>query len=142
MHGHIISSWKAKARPADPANFTGAVLQHNITGTSTEVQLLGVYFPAGARTIIHTHPTDQLLQCIDGEIAVGIGKQRLLLRPGEMVIIPKGVWHWHGATPLGDAAHYSIKPHAETNWGGAPAEEQAEFDAYDDWATWVAGVQR
>ena len=48
--------------------------------------------------------------------------------------------HWHGATPHGDAAHFSIKPHTETTWGGAPAHEQAEFDTYADWATWVAGL--
>lgn len=140
MHGEILSAWKARAKPAEPANFAGTVLQHNVTQGQTEVQILAVYFAAGSRTILHTHPTDQLLQCFEGEIAVGIGRERRLLRPGELIVIPKEVWHWHGATPILDGAHFSIKPHADTRWGGAPPEEQAEFDAYGDWQSWLAGA--
>lgn len=142
VYGEVQRPWKAASKAAKPENFTGAVRQHNITQGETQHEILGVWFPAGARTILHTHSADQLLQCFEGEIAVAIGAERRLLVPGELIVIPKDVWHWHGATPLGDAAHFSIKQYSETTWGGAPAGEQAEFDAYADWAAWVAGVRR
>lgn len=142
LHGEVLRAWKAASRPADPAHFTGAVRQHDITAGQTQHQILGVWFPAGARTILHAHPVDQVLQCFEGEVAVAIGTERRLLGPGELIVVPKGVWHWHGATPLADAAHFSIKPHADTTWAGAPATDQAEYDAYADWTRWLAGVRR
>lgn len=143
LHNAVLRASKALSKPAAvPENFTGAVRQHNITQGQTGTEILGVWFPAGARTILHHHEADQLLQCIEGEIAVGIGSERRLLSLGEMIVIPAGVWHWHGATPLGEAAHLTIKTYSKTTWGGAPAEEQPEFDAYVDWAGWVAGVTR
>ena len=116
--------------------------QHNLTRGETDVEILGVWFPAGARTILHHHEADQLLQCFEGEIAVGIGRERRILCVGESIVVPAGVWHWHGATPLCDGAHLTIKQYSKTHWGGAPAEEQPEFDAYADWTAWAAGVTR
>lgn len=143
VHNAVLRAWKAASKPAAvPANFTGDVRQHNLTRGETDLEILGVWFPAGARTILHHHAADQLLQCIEGEIAVGIGTERRLLAPGEMIVIPKGIWHWHGATPLGEAAHLTIKTYSQTTWGGAPAGEHPEFEAYADWATWAAGVRR
>ena len=142
LHGRVLRASQAASLLADPEHFSGGVRQHNLTAGQTEQQVLGVWFPAGARTILHKHPVDQLLHCFEGEIAVGIGTERRLLSPGELIVIPQDVWHWHGATPLGDAAHYSIKPHADTTWSGAPAAEQAEYDAYVDWPRWLAGVSR
>lgn len=142
VYNGVLRPSRALSSPAKPEWFTGNVRQHWLTGTETNHEILGVWFPAGARTNIHHHAVDQILHCFEGEIAVGIGKERRVLAPGELIVIPAGVWHWHGATPLGDAAHFSIKAHAGTTWGGAPADEQAEFDAYVDWASWVAGVRR
>ena len=142
LHGEVLRAWKAASRPADPANFTGGVRQHNLTEGQTEHQILGVWFPTGSRTILHCHSAEQVIQCFEGEIAVAIGVERRLLGTGELIVIPRDVWHWHGATPLGDAAHFSIKQHSETTWSGAPAGEQAEFDAYVDWGRWLAGVRK
>ena len=143
LHGEVLRAWKGVSRPAaEPAHFVGAVRQHDLTAGQTEQQILGVWFPAGARTILHAHPVDQVLQCFEGEIAVAIGTARRLLSPGELIVVPKDVWHWHGATPVADGAHFSIKPHADTTWSGAPAAEQAEYDAYADWARWLAGRRR
>lgn len=142
LHGEVLRAFKGLSLPADQANFTGAVRQHAVTGGDTEHHIVAVWFPAGARTILHHHPVDQLLVCFEGEIAVAIGKERRLLVAGEMLVVPKDVWHWHGATPHADGAHFSIKPHGPTTWGGAPAEEQLEFDAYVDWAGWARTARR
>ena len=142
MYNLVLRAEKARSKPSPARDFVGGVRNHNITEDKTDVQLLSVWFPAGGRTNPHTHPNDQLLIATEGEIAVGIGRRRLLLAPGEMVVIPKDVWHWHGATPLGDGCHLSVKPHGPGEWGVPPPEEQAEFDAYADWDAWLAGVER
>ena len=143
LHGQVLRASKGVSRPAaEPEHFVGAVRQHDITAGQTEQQVLGVWFPAGARTILHRHPVDQVLHCFEGEIAVAIGTERRLLSPGELIVVPKDVWHWHGATPVADGAHFSIKPHADTTWSGAPAAEQAEYDAYAEWARWLEGLRR
>lgn len=140
MHSQILRAWKARSQPSPPDHFEGPVRNHNITAGQTDVEVLSVWFPAGGRTNCHTHPTDQLLIVTEGEIAVGIGSSRYLLRAGEMIVIPRDVWHWHGAAPHRDGCHLSIKPHAPGDWGEPPAADQAEFDAYDDWDLWLQGL--
>ena len=141
MYGKPLRAEKARSKPSPAEQFVGAVRNHNITQDQTDKQVLSVWFPAGGRTTPHTHPDDQLLIVTEGEIAVGIGTRRLLLKPGEMVVIPANVWHWHGATPHLAGCHLSIKQHAPGDWGTPPPEDQAEFAAYDDWESWLAGVE-
>ena len=140
MHSRILRAEKARSRPSAADQFQGAVRNHNITADQTKLQVLSVWFPAGSRTNPHTHPDDQLLIVTEGEIAIAIGRQRFLLQPGELMVIPKDVWHWHGATPYQDGCHLSIKQHAPGEWGTPPPEDQAEFEAYGDWGTWLEGV--
>lgn len=136
----VLRATKALSQPSPAANFKGLVRNHKLTGSETEIEVLSVWFPAGGRTNCHTHAVDQLLLVTEGEIAVGIGTERELLRVGEMIVISAGVWHWHGATPHLDACHLSIKPPSASDWGEPPAADRAEFAAYDDWELWVQGI--
>lgn len=140
MNTHVLRASKELSQPSPPANFQGAVRNHNLTGGTTEIEVLSVWFPAGARTNCHTHAVDQVILVTEGEIAVGVGTERRLLRLGELIMIPAGVWHWHGATPHLDACHLSIKAPSESDWGEPPAADRAEFSAYDDWELWVQAV--
>ena len=77
----------------DPARVNGAV----------------VTFEPGARTAWHTHPLGQTLIVTfgagwtqrEGEAIQEIG-------PGDVVLIPPGVKHWHGATPTTAMTHIAI----------------------------------
>jgi quercetin dioxygenase-like cupin family protein len=140
MTPSVLRATKALSLPSPAANFQGAVRNHRLTDAESGVEVLSVWFPAGGRTNCHTHAVDQLLLVTEGEIAVGIGTERKLLRVGEMIVIPADVWHWHGATPYLDACHLSIKPPSGSDWGEPPAADRAEFAAYDDWELWVQGI--
>jgi quercetin dioxygenase-like cupin family protein len=83
------------------------------------VELIGVYFPAGARTIPHVHSTDQALYILEGEGIVATEQERRIVHPGEIAVIPAGVWHWHGATPTAAMAHLSMRPAGPTDWSVA-----------------------
>jgi quercetin dioxygenase-like cupin family protein len=138
----ILRALVARSRPAPAGFFQGDVRTADLTRGTTEVEFICAWFKTGSRTNSHRHPTEQVLIVTQGEIAVAIGTERHLLQPGDSIVIPKDVWHWHGATPRRDGAHLSIKPNpAPGDWNDPPPAEQAEFDAYDDWDDWLEGLE-
>jgi quercetin dioxygenase-like cupin family protein len=92
-------------------NFTGhAVINAlfpptDITRASTGL----VNFAPGARTVWHTHPAGQLLIVTSGQGWVQEdGNDRRVINPGDVVWIPAGVKHWHGATATSPMAHIAV----------------------------------
>ena len=80
-----------------------------------------MYFDAGARRSLHTHPTDQLLYFLEGEGVVGTRTERRIYRVGGMAVIPADEWHWHGATPTSPMCHLSM-PGGPSVWGARGAD--------------------
>lgn len=112
----------APATAKAPAErFTGDVWVDGITngagpGTAT---LATVRFAPGARTAWHVHENGQTLRVTDG---VGIVCDRdghaIVMRPGDTVYTPPGVWHWHGAVPDSFMAHLALSvAGGEVEWG-------------------------
>ena len=68
-----------------------------------------VTFEPGARTAWHTHPLGQTLI-----VTAGAGRVQLWagpieeIRPGDVVSIPPGQKHWHGAAPTTAMTHIAI----------------------------------
>lgn len=73
------------------------------------VQAARVTFEPGARTAWHTHPLGQTLY-----VTAGVGYVQSwdgpirLIRPGDVVWIPPGEKHWHGAAPTTGMSHIAI----------------------------------
>ncbi|MBN9061197.1 MAG: cupin [Rhizobiales bacterium 65-9] len=86
--------------PADA--FAGTVWQEPIIEAPAPARLRAtrVTFAPGARTAWHTHPLGQTLYVLSG---VGRfqtwGGPVTALQPGDVVWIPPGEKHWHGAAP-------------------------------------------
>lgn len=74
-----------------------------------DVSLAYVSFDPGARSAWHTHPAGQRLVVTAG---VGLtqewGKQVKEIRPGDVVVCPAGVKHWHGAGPNTAMTHLAM----------------------------------
>lgn len=69
-----------------------------------------VTFEPGARTAWHTHPRGQRLVVTAGVGRVqGWGGPVQEIRPGDVVWIPAGVKHWHGASPATALTHIAIQ---------------------------------
>jgi quercetin dioxygenase-like cupin family protein len=68
-----------------------------------------VTFEPGARTAWHVHPAGQRLVVISG---VGRtqewGKAVQEIHPGDVVVCPPGVKHWHGAAPTIALTHLAV----------------------------------
>jgi len=124
---------RSQARPGNPEWFRGAVWQYEITAPQTEGGLaaLAVWFDAGARTRPHVHPVDQALQVMEGAGLVATETERRIIRVGDTVVVPSGVWHWHGALPDRPMMHLSIKLHGPTDW----------TSPWRDWDTYADGAR-
>lgn len=68
-----------------------------------------VTFEPGARTAWHTHPLGQTLIVTSGIGTVQQwGQPAQEIRPGDIVWIPPGAKHWHGAKPEVAMSHIAI----------------------------------
>ena len=93
--------------------FTGESFLNPLTDPTKTVFLANVTFSPACRNNWHIHHAKsgggQLLLCTDG---LGwyqeAGKPAQALHPGDVVTIPAGVKHWHGAAPGSAMTHISI----------------------------------
>jgi 4-carboxymuconolactone decarboxylase len=110
---------RAVSRPSRVApveNFTGPVRVQPLfdTTAATRAYAASVSFDAGARTAWHTHPRGQLLI-----VTEGIGRVQRWggpveeIRQGDVVRIPPGAKHWHGAAPATAMTHIAIVEHLD-----------------------------
>src|SRR3974390_2787286 len=81
--------------------FTGTVRIDPVCAPPAPARAFGaaVTFEPGARTAWHTHPVGQTLIVTAGCGWIRVwGGTRMQIRPGDVVSIPPGEKHWHGAT--------------------------------------------
>lgn len=91
--------------------FTGAVLVDSLFSASVPSRTQGssVTFERSARTAWHTHPLGQILIVTEGVGWVQHwGGPSQEIRPGDVVWIPPGMKHWHGATATTAMTHIAI----------------------------------
>jgi 4-carboxymuconolactone decarboxylase len=113
IHRHEGAEFNEKA--SGPL-FTGDVRRSRITSEAdAEALMLGVSrFAPGARTVWHTHAFEQGLVVVDGRGLVGTREEQHEVLPGDVVFIPAGEWHFHGATDESAMSHVSISGVGET----------------------------
>src|SRR5690348_11939142 len=100
MSMRVIRAGARPTKAAPAANFTGTVFSDEVVGGSAPSRMRAsvVSFTPGARTAWHGHPVGQTLFCLSGAGRVQREGERVQeLRPGDVVLIPPDVRHWHGA---------------------------------------------
>jgi quercetin dioxygenase-like cupin family protein len=96
--------------------FTGAVRIDSPFQRSAPARVAGavVTFEPGARTAWHTHPLGQTLIVTSGSGRVQrAGGPIEDIRPGDVVWIEPGEWHWHGASPTTAMTHIAVQEQVE-----------------------------
>src|SRR3954468_7386327 len=115
MSAQTVSIAKNGSRPSQkgPADyFTGSVRIDPLFDAQAPARAgsAWVTFEPGARTAWHTHPAGQRLVVMTG---LGWGRQggggTEEIRPGDVVWIPPGVKHWHGATSTTAMSHIAVQ---------------------------------
>lgn len=99
-------------------NFEGEVNFQSLVSSadSNELDLLNVSFSAGARTRPHIHQQDQVLYIIEGRGIVATETERQIVTSGDVILIPRETWHWHGATRTSAMSHISVMKRGQTEW--------------------------
>ena len=85
--------WRqAILQPEDSSNFNFAI----------------VAFDAGSRNKFHKHSGDQILIITEGTGKVASDNEVLTVSEGDVVLIPAGENHWHGAPDSTSMAHITV----------------------------------
>jgi 4-carboxymuconolactone decarboxylase len=108
---NIMRSGSQPSAKGPAENFTGAVrIDMRFKGTApARIGGAIVTFEPGARTAWHTHPLGQTLIVTAGLGWVQTeGSPKEDIRAGDIVWIPPGEKHWHGATATTGMTHIAI----------------------------------
>ncbi len=112
--------------------FIGQSFLNPLGKTSDGIGFANVTFEPGCRNNWHIHKADkgggQVLLCIAGEgWYQEEGKPAQSLKPGDVVVIPANVKHWHGAKQDSWFAHVAVEvpgENAENIWLEAVSDEE------------------
>ena len=112
--------------------FIGKSYLNPLTPAGVQPFFANVTFEPGCRNNWHVHHAEsgggQILLCVAGEgWYQEWGKPARSLKPGDVVVIPAGVKHWHGAKKNSWFSHVAVEvPGEETKneWLEAVSDEQ------------------
>lgn len=115
--GHAVSaniSRSASRMPyeAPPEHFTGKALVAPLFSPNTPARASAAYvtFAPGARTDWHTHPLGQTLVVTEGSGRIQFWDSPIQhIERGDVVSIPPGLKHWHGASATEAMTHLAIQ---------------------------------
>ena len=110
--------------------FAGTVRIDPLIAAPAPARVVGVSvtFEPGARTAWHTHPLGQTLI-----VTAGCGRAQRWggpieeIRPGDVVWIPPGEKHWHGAAPATAMTHIAVQEQLDgkaVDWMEQVSDEQ------------------
>ena len=89
--------------------FTGSdVTRQTLLPDSKEYNFNVVNFGKGVRNKFHAHDHEQILIVTAGEGIIATEKEEKIIKVGDIVLIPAGEKHWHGATEDSEFAHIYV----------------------------------
>ena len=96
--------------------FEGEVSRQGVVNDANaeHLRLAFIHFSPGARTKLHTHTFEQVLVIWEGKGILATEQEEHAVTPGDMIIVPPGERHWHGAAPDSPMTHISVTTPGET----------------------------
>jgi quercetin dioxygenase-like cupin family protein len=97
--------------------FTHPVTMQYIIGKelSKSFVITQVNFGRGVRNKFHSHSNEQILIVTKGKGIVATDKEEITVGPGDVIYIPAGEKHWHGAAKGATFSHlYVWSPDTKT----------------------------
>ena len=111
---------KTSELPKDAVNtplFTGTQVYRQTIIDPADSQSFNfsiVNFSAGSRNKFHQHTGDQILIVTEGTGVVATDKEERTVTVGDIVLIPAGENHWHGAPGVTPMSHIAVQPKSST----------------------------
>ena len=131
QNSHAIRITRAGAQPSTEApaeHFTGSVRIELLFNDPSRAIGTNVTFEHGARTAWHTHPFGQTLLITSGTGWIQQWGQPIVeVQKGDVIWIPAGTKHWHGATRTSSMTHIAITEQLDGNavtWMENVSDEQ------------------
>jgi len=113
----VIKMDQVKKEPNPSPMFTGPVTMQNYVGPdlSKRFMIRQVNFDRSVRNKFHTHTIEQVLIVTEGKGVVATDKEEITVIPGDIIFIPAGEKHWHGAAKGSTFSHlYVMSPDSKT----------------------------
>jgi len=105
----VVSIHDVATEPLEMDMFTGKdVTIQEILPDSEEFRINIVNFGKGIRNKLHSHSTEQILIVTAGTGIVATETQQQLVTVGDIIRIPAGQRHWHGATEDSEFSHVYV----------------------------------
>lgn len=107
----IISLEKGVVEKRSGGIFTGEVEITSLVDPDTgskEFRAAIVSFPQGVKNRFHIHDHEQILFITGGRGIVATEFEEREVGPGDLVFIPAGEKHWHGATEDSSFSHLYV----------------------------------
>jgi len=106
----LIKVDQVAKEPWEDKLFTGPVTLQAIIGKDLSENFLiqQVNFSKGVRNKFHSHSTEQILIITEGEGIVATENEEITVRPGDVIFIPAGEKHWHGAAKDSTFSHIYV----------------------------------
>lgn len=121
----VIRGTAGRPSTTQSGTFTGDVWRDAIRDLDATGPAIGnVFFAPTARTYWHTHDAGQLLIAVAGSGWVVDEEGSSRLAAGDMVWVPAGVRHWHGASADQYMIHTSLSTTGGTDWQAAVTDDE------------------
>lgn len=106
----VVSIHEAERVPFIHSVFTGPdVTRQELLPDSGEFDVTVVNFGKGVRNKLHAHEGEQILVVISGEGIVANRTEEHIVSAGDVIFIPAGEPHWHGATQETGFSHIYVQ---------------------------------
>ena len=108
----VVKMSEVPREPRTGRRFTGTgVTRQPLVSNSKEYEINNLNFPKGVRTKFHAHESDQTLIVTAGTGMVATEQEERVVTVGDVIFIPAGEKHWHGATKDLEFSHiFIIRP--------------------------------
>jgi 4-carboxymuconolactone decarboxylase len=108
----VIKIARVVKKPEVNPLFTGPVSAQPVIGAelSKNFSISQVNFGRGVRNKFHSHSTEQVLIVTEGKGIVATDQEEITVTPGDVVFIPAGEKHWHGAAKGATFSHLYVMP--------------------------------
>jgi len=113
----VIRVSKVKKEPRSGKLFTGTVTVQPVIGKelSKNLVMAKVNFGPGVRNKFHSHSSAQILIVTKGKGIVATESEEKTVAVGDIIFIPPGEKHWHGAAEGSKFSHfYIMSPDSKT----------------------------
>jgi quercetin dioxygenase-like cupin family protein len=119
----VVKTSDLEKQPVSSPLFTGTQVFRQVIVDPADSQSFNfsvVNFSAGSRNKFHQHTGDQILIVTEGTGVVATDTEQRTVTVGDVILIPAGENHWHGAPGDTPMSHITVQTKTSTTRQNEP----------------------